>query len=224
MKTKIGISLRSPRNDIKLSTAVCIMLMQAHIITKMGHVPAILDRTGRRDSGLNLIVMDAFKEKCSHLLLVDGDAKFQPDAAEVLLQANKDIIGANARKRTGGAPAITHNLKGENLNIVTKPIDEVDWIGTHVTMIKMSVFEKMGCPWFYGEPISGEAVVITPDVLFCRRARESGFKVYVHNLLSYTVSHAVEEDINLTDFYDDQIEPYKGAIRDAMRDTSNKEG
>src|SRR5438552_5615559 len=66
----------------------------------------------------NKMVEQARREGCSHLLFVDTDVIFGPDAINKLIAADKDIVGGRYNKR--GFP-ITSTVPGDFTELTSVP-------------------------------------------------------------------------------------------------------
>lgn len=107
----------------------------------------------------------------THLLFVDTDMFFEPDALERLLAHDKDIIGAEYNYRQ--LPLKTTRQGGEKVGNLLK----CDVMGTGFLLIKTSVFEKLPQPWFFYKH-DGDEIIEGDDVWFCNRAKEAGFDIW----------------------------------------------
>lgn len=100
------------------------------------------------------LVENSLTSGASHILFIDSDMRFPATALNGLVMRGKPIIGANCRRRDGsgftaqkdGSEISSHGASG---------IQKVDTIGFGVTLIQMSVFEKMQKPWF-AMPFDGD--------------------------------------------------------------------
>lgn len=135
------------------------------------------------------IVKEAQKANCTHLLFVDSDMVFDADAAEKLLNRDKDIIGVNTnlRKLPLTSTVKFHNEKGEKVFEPNGELFECQAVGTGFMLIKMSVFDKLPTPWFFYEYDEKGDMKTGSDMWFCNKAREAGFKVFCD--LSVKVGH-----------------------------------
>lgn len=137
----------------------------------------------------NNLVKVAREKGCSHLMFIDNDMVFNPSAIQRLLDADKDIIGANYNARgVPGQPVISTvkpfnkkgelDMTGETANYeFPQGLFKVGGMGTGFLLIKLSVFDKLEEPYFVAwEEPSGEHH--TEDVEFCIRARAEGFDVW----------------------------------------------
>lgn len=186
--TKIMIGLPS-KGEIKTDMALCLSHLAASIKKKYGDFEATR-AFAAVDDARNLIVDEFIKSDCTHLLFVDWDATFPEDAAEMLLEADKDIIGVNAAKHVTGNPVVTHDINGNEINYVYHKTQRVPAIGMHLTLIKRKVFETMPWPWFHRYIIADQRKMATEDFTFCKNADQNyGFEVWVHNHLSAACGH-----------------------------------
>jgi len=191
---KIAIALTS---DGKHHTRTTIALMKLHTyITNNYGAPYIPFSFGRVETSSNLIV-DLMEKKgdVTHILFVDADADFPEDAIKYLVDADKDIIGCNAAMKKSGDPVLTKDIDGKELNYIKDDIKQVEWIGMHLTLIKMSVFKTIGQPVFYAKPAPGNPKVNSQDVTFCKNAWYGhNIPTYSHLQLSMSVGHVVWRD------------------------------
>jgi len=105
---------------------------------------------------------------------------------------SKDIVGDVKRMMSYDLPIVGGGYKqqGSNqlcavkynkyLQIGTKGLRDVDWVGAGFLLIKNEVFNNLEYPWFRYEWVEkGDKRWQTPeDVGFCFYARENGYKVY----------------------------------------------
>lgn len=135
------------------------------------------------------LVREALQAGASHVLFIDSDMRFPKDTVERLLAHDKDIIGANCIQRRTDVELPTAQKEGGMLfsSRNMKGIDEMDYLGFGVTLIKRAVFEKVSEPWF-ATPYDGTKFV-GEDIFFCTKAKEAGFRVWVDHDLSQDVKH-----------------------------------
>lgn len=142
---------------------------------------------GYKPHGMNQLVKDAQQLNATHLLNIDSDMIFPPDALERLLRANKDIVGANYRQRGNHLdqehPVSVTKFIGDGPNgyravlenEFPKELFECAAVGLGLTLINMRVFDKLPFPWFRTTEIEEHS---TEDIVFCRDARDLGFEVW----------------------------------------------
>ena len=136
-------------------------------------------------------------EPYDYMMWIDSDmGGFDFSHIQRLIDADKDIItGITPIGRTGrsaigeygydeyGQPAVNFY----NLLLMDEQLDpnvpvEVGFCGYAFLLIRKGVFEAMEYPWFRYTPKNHEGRLSGPgeDIGFCIRAREAGFKVWMH--------------------------------------------
>jgi len=139
----------------------------------------------------------ALEKGFTHILFIDSDMRFPPDALIRLLDHDKDIIGCNAAKKDGTGPVIEKNIVGARMDAIAGNVTEVEGIGMAFTLINMEVFDKLSLPYFYidysedGESTWGE------DLSFCADIRTFGYEVYCDLKLSKQIGHLGEKEHRL---------------------------
>lgn len=122
------------------------------------------------------LVQRAIELKCTHLLFVDSDMVFEPDAAMKLLKRKKAIIGVPYNRRQ--LPLTTTIVKPKNMDA---KFTECEAVGTGFMLIDLSILKNLEQPWFFWGKDTGE------DYWFCSLARKAGYKVWCD--LSISVGH-----------------------------------
>ncbi len=129
-----------------------------------------------------IVVKEAIKAKCTHLLFVDHDMRFEPDALQRLLERDKDIVGVNYNLRR--LPVATV-VKKEDLdgNVIWEKNEnglvQCCGLGTGFLLIKLSVFDKLKHPWFLVEHDDKGGLKCGEDMYFCYEAMKAGFKIWL---------------------------------------------
>lgn len=186
------LSIAMPSQEqIYAHTAFDMAHMVADLVASgVSYIPMINPQRANVEIGRSEAVKQAIDFKSDFLLFIDSDARFPPYAARQLLSRKKDIIGVNARKRDGsGSLAITHNIHKKKLGNNSEGITKVKFIGMHLTLINMRVFDKIEKPWFYTNYEKGTDNWIAEDQCFCHEARQAGFHIYCDNDLSKEIGH-----------------------------------
>jgi hypothetical protein len=145
------------------------------------------------------LARDAVKAKCTHTLWLDTDMRFPKNTISRLLAHDTDIVAANYAKRRSPTEPISAKLRDDAMEeskvyrVYTEAdstgLEEVDYTGMGVMLVKSHVYEKMQEPWFaipWNETVKD---FMGEDVFFCRRARDSGFKTYIDHDLSKEIAH-----------------------------------
>lgn len=120
------------------------------------------------------VVKKAFELKGTHVLFVDYDMFFAPKTIAKLLEADKDIIGAEYNYRKEPVKSTAIPKEGED---TSKPY-KCEAIGAGLLLVKMSVFEKIAPPWFNFARDKEGLLIQGEDTWFCRKAIAEGFDVW----------------------------------------------
>ena len=146
----------------------------------------------------NLVVYEFLQSKCEHLLFIDSDMTFEPDAVLRLMAWNQEkaiVAGAYEARKQGKVYILT--LDGDKDGEVI--MDEYGLVkarrvATGFMMIHRRVFEGLAAkhPEWYHQDHSSPAklysffdFLTTPDgyigedFLFCKRAEEAGFDIWI---------------------------------------------
>lgn len=134
------------------------------------------------------LVKKAIELGCTHLLFVDSDMVFDKDELQRLVEANKDVVGANYNRRKlplENTASISEQViedKPENDDVL-----KADYVGTGFMLIKLSIFDFLPEPWFFFESNGDGDLVQGEDYWFCQLARKHNFEVWCD--LSANVGH-----------------------------------
>lgn len=170
-------------------------------------------------------VTDQFLETDgTHLLFIDSDETFAPETAMRLLQDDLPVVsGVVYQRNPPPAPCIYKQIKDSVYHfpmaqelqnwfrdneipqfrepcVLNLPdemsIWEVDEVGTGCLLIKREVLEDIGEPRF--DIMPGHFWGMTTDILFCRRAKEAGYKI--HADLRVQLGHLTDYAVTARDF------------------------
>ena len=116
------------------------------------------------------------------ILFVDSDQEFPVSALDRLVAHKRDIVGAAYRGRQPPHQMMPPNEDRTGLK-------EREWIPSGLMLVRRRVFETISFPWFPN--ISGKRPedFVGSDVVFCRKARAAGFKIWCDYELSREVTH-----------------------------------
>lgn len=150
----------------------------------------------------NNLTMEFLKSHHTHLLFIDSDLVFGVDHVRRIMEHGEDIVGGfYPKKKDGDAELVFNSLT--SLEMDSRSLSEVNYIGTGFICIKRCVFEKMiselgddivfkvdgvqnkvGFDFWpvgvYKYP-DGSRRYLSEDWYFCQRARDLGFKVWGDN-------------------------------------------
>jgi hypothetical protein len=163
------------------------------------------------------ILGEALSWGATHLLWLDADHVFPPDAFLRLLSHNLDVVGCNYPRRNSptaptAAKTITEEEGQDNRNLVyttaekaeQRELEEVDHIGFGLCLMNMQVVdmlqvraEELGqvsfLPLFEFSSRPNGGGLIGEDAFFFAKVRDAGGKVYVDHALSWEVGHIHEQ-------------------------------
>jgi GT2 family glycosyltransferase len=139
-----------------------------------------------RSIGRNNVVKAALEEGTEWVLFLDDDQTFPPDILMRLLEHDRPIVGGLYVQR--GAPfypiAYTSILEDGSylpLNLVNHPTEglvKVVGLGTGGMLIRAEVFHALSDAGYDGEWFT-HTTEKSEDLMFCDRAIEAGFEVFV---------------------------------------------
>lgn len=140
-----------------------------------------------RATGRNRLVATMLDLDAEHILFVDDDHVFSPWLAQRLLTHRQPIVGGLYMKRVFPFSPVAYGERdsdGRYLPLLLTDHDdglvEVVALGTGAMMIHRDVLLKVGGengPWFsYGV---NDTEMVSEDLVFCERARDSGYRIYV---------------------------------------------
>lgn len=139
------------------------------------------------------LIEPLIQSAASHVLCIDSDMRFPPDALEQLLRRGKRIIGVNYSTRR--RPIIPTAVKD------TKPyytfagpdepeIMQVDMLGMGLVLIDLDVMRKLDQPRFPSGWNNAQKRHLGEDYTWCRRVRETlQEEIWIDNQLSTRVAH-----------------------------------
>jgi glycosyltransferase involved in cell wall biosynthesis len=133
--------------------------------------------------GRNVIIEEALKNDCTHILFLDDDVYPQPDAISRLLIHDKDIVTGLYVSRSYPHRPYIFSKANPNGSCVwdflydgKQGLVEIVGAGMGICLIKMEVFRALEKPWIrLGELESDNWC---DDLGFFKRVREAGFKIY----------------------------------------------
>lgn len=167
---KIGVACQS---TVYAKTMASIAF---NIIASKGIVTDVLMRQGSDiTSARTWIIQKALDDGATHVLFVDHDMVFPPEALNTLLKDDKDIVGVEYFKRKFPKEPTYKPLDNEEKEELYK----ATYVGTGLMLVKLSIMEKMTKPWFlFGRDSNGQPV-IGEDVWFCKTAQDCGLEVWI---------------------------------------------
>lgn len=138
------------------------------------------------------LMRQAYDMGASHLLFVDTDVTFPPDAINRLISHGKDVVGGNYPMRNKNIATVKVADDDGNLIEAEVPDDRLFQcyaVPTGFMLIDLDKARALERPWFsftqQGDDLEGE------DVYFCRKANEAGLEVWCDPTIP--MQHIVEQ-------------------------------
>lgn len=137
--------------------------------------------------GRNELVRWSMQREATHVLWIDTDSVFPPNAATMLLASGKPFIGANFALKDGSGESAAWGLEGGRLKPQPFGIEEVSTLGFGFTLTSREVLAAVGEPWF--KTVEGERGGPADEYRFCKIAREAWMPPHVDHSLSRECAH-----------------------------------
>jgi hypothetical protein len=143
------------------------------------------------------LVAEALETDATHILFIDEDMGFHPNALHVLAEKRLPLVGCNYRmkKKEKEFVALSADKKKR---IVTdeksKGIEECYYTGFGFCLIKREVFEKVARPWFLIGYNTEQNAYTTEDCGFARQLKDNDITWYVDHDASKLVWHVGDYD------------------------------
>ncbi len=123
--------------------------------------------------GRNIIVEQALKNDCTHILFVDDDMAYKPESLNQLVEHDKDIVSGLYLMRAYPFQPLIFTLFGNEFKFIMLKGNEprlmrIAGAGMGFCLVKTSVFDKMMKPWFRLGELDAEEWC--DDLGFFRRA------------------------------------------------------
>ncbi len=203
------VALCIPSGDTwKALTAFHLMSLGAYTAPSTTLMP-INVRTQDTAESRNQMTAAALEEGADWLLWIDADMVFPPDGLIRLLAHDKDIVGADYRRRAPPYPRIG---KLVDAHAPDRGLVEVSMLGLGFMLIRANVLRRMERPWFLRMWLLEHATPDNPsgfsteDGYFCGHARYLGYQVWADMDLSREVGHIAEAPISWNLSGDNPIE------------------
>lgn len=135
----------------------------------------------------NSIIELAKNADSTHLFFIDSDMTFPPDSLKILIDHDKDIVGATAAKREESGEAVGLTIEGKKLT-ASSSLVRMLYMGPCLMLIKMEVFDKLKQPYFC-EPPQLDGGLWSEDAYFCNSLLEAGMDIWCDAGLSRKVGH-----------------------------------
>ena len=214
---KTAALVRVQYGSMKHETEICMLHAITFINNNSNHTLEILQPfKGHQSMARNAAIAASLKmcPKSTKFILMDSDSVFMPDAFIRLLRSDLDVVGAMfVRSQPDYYPCFSRKRKnGQDYCVYLGPMDGRiaggsgdNLIGMGLTCIDRKVLEKVPPPWFAEPPDPRTGNVVRPDVYFCEKIQEYGYKIHCDT--SIQTGH-IKEEILMFRHFESYFEPY----------------
>lgn len=154
-----------------------------HLMRKPSNSMVIFNHGRSPAHSRNMIVDAAIENDCSHVLFIDDDMAYKPDALEKLLEHDVDIVTGLYLSRAYPHQPIVFDIADEDGSAFPmylmgneKRLVPIVAAGLGFCLIKMSVFAKLQKPYIRLGELDCEQWC--DDIGFFKRVREAGIQSY----------------------------------------------
>ena len=195
---KLGIGL--PLTDNKVYTnffASFVAMEKPDFTLLMPHAPGTIEAIR------NNIVVQALRDQCTHLIMMDTDQVYPTDTITKLMSHRKDIVAVNVHRRYPPFDSILYRgTLGKYVHVPDEEcfsgdLIEIDATGCGCVLYDTEIFLDIDPPWFE-HYVHLDGRVVGEDIDFCSKIRTFGHKIYADT--SIEVGHTSVMVIN-RDFY-----------------------
>ena len=149
----------------------------------------------------NLLVLEALKSNCTHVIMMDTDQEYPYNTITKLLSHDLDAVGALVYRRYPPFDPVMlrSNDKGGFIKVPEEEmfsgeLIEVEATGCGCVMFNTQVFETVPYPWFEFMPAEGPTADMGEDIGFCIKLRNAGYQVFVDTAIE--VEHLALMSVN----------------------------
>ena len=179
-------------------TAVCHSELSVFSTINDIAVKTICRQCSQITMSRNMHVREAlgYEPKATHIMWIDSDMKFSPNALVRLLDHDKDIVGAFYNKRTPPYETVGHLIDASNL--ADGGLRQADVMPGGFVLVKREVYEKLSPPWYresYDLHLASEGDpdgTVGEDVNFSRAAIAAGYDIWCDLDITYEMGHVGE--------------------------------
>lgn len=179
---KLAIAIPLSWNYVDAGFAISLAAMK-----KPSNYVMIRSGIGRIDELRNQLIEGAKQNNCSHVLFLDTDHVHHLETIPKLLSCERSIVSGLSFMRTPPYEPVMFKGEINNYETITEwekdSVIEVDSVGAASLLVDMKVFENIEYPYFqfWKNPSDDPSLypVIGEDVVFCNKAKEAGYKIYV---------------------------------------------
>jgi len=187
MNTKNKILLGIPTNRM-IQPQTMLSLLKLVQNTKQELVIVLATNGYTIAENRNFLVVQAQKEGCSHLLMIDDDMLFPQTMLDDLLKHNKDFVGVCAHSRTLPPMSMVTLFDQEEIPVADRLLGRqklptelftAKAVGGAVLLLKTSLFDKVSRPWFANENYDTGMTRVGEDYYFCNKVVDAGIDIWI---------------------------------------------
>jgi len=195
---KLGIGF--PITDVKVYTS---FFASWTVMEKPDFTLLMPNAPGPMEIIRNNLVVQALRENCTHLLMMDTDQNYPSDTIPKLLSHKKDVVAVSVHRRYPpfetilyrGEIGAYHHIPDEEC--FSGDLIEIDATGCGCILYNTDVFLDIPYPWFNVYRMS-DGKIVGEDIDFCSKMKSAGYKIYADT--SIEVGHISHIEIN-REFY-----------------------
>lgn len=127
----------------------------------------------------------------THLLFIDDDMVFEPQALDILAGRRHPVVAANYCIKVTPPEFVAVDLDGQRVPTTERStgLQPIAYTGFGLSLFELEVFRRVPQPWFQPEFCAEANAYTTEDLPCYRKIREAGFDVYLDHDASKLVSH-----------------------------------
>lgn len=198
-KIKLAIGVPST-GSVRIEWTESLLKLQRHLLYKAKKKFTVVDIklfyycSSVIPKNRQEIIDMALAWNATHILWIDDDMQFPPEAAEALLfgMANSGvkILGANCIKRKYPIEYMAVSLDDKEVDSTGKTgIEEVYYTGNAFVLMDMELFKEIPKPWFAFAWNSAHQDFGTEDIYFMAKAKQHGIGTYIDHDVSQLINH-----------------------------------
>lgn len=165
----------------------------------------------------NFLVSRAYQLDATHILWVDPDIKFPPDAIPALLNHGKSVVAINYPTKEIQARPTAYAETDDYVGPVwsgdnAEGLQEVSHCGMGLMLCDVRVFEALELPYFHCEPAPPDFLtIVSEETYLCHKMTKAGIKIYIDHDLSkrcarigdfeYTNNFAKQAEVTKQELY-----------------------
>ena len=205
--SSINIMIATPAFNNKVDIQYCLSLIGTFDLLQRHNIqitPLIVPSGSLLVSERNRLIEAFWQSNCTHVLCVDSDLGWPPEAIIAMLQQNKDFIAGVYPARAEENSFLFRPILNDNGSLFQENhLLKMNYIPAGFMILSRKCIEKMinHFPELYFKPKdirdkSGEGYALFntevyegefwgEDYVFCRRAREAGIEIWVDPLIQF---------------------------------------